>query len=190
MGRGNLKPHEEKLRLIIASNIRKLLDEKNLKAIDLKRGTGLPQSSISEYLNARATPTLGKVQKIADYFGVPKSEIDPSLSPNWIEPVDYNSSIIEETIETLKELEEPRQKVVLETAKSQLKEQETEKESASNIITLKNRASELTDEEFERALDEAVRQTVAFDGKPLDEREQAIAKQMLKDAWEEDNGKR
>lgn len=98
--------------------------------------------------------------------------------------------IIEKTIQKMKQLEEPRQKIVLDTANSQLKEQKLEKESASNIIALKTRASELTDEEFEKALDEAVKQTVAFDGKPLDEREQAIAKQMLRDAWEEDNGKR
>jgi phage repressor protein C with HTH and peptisase S24 domain len=138
MGRGNLKPHEEKLRLIIASNIRRLLDENNLKAIDLRRGTGISQSSISEYLNAKATPNLGKVQKIADYFGVPKSEIDPSLLPDWTESSDYSSPVIAETVETMKQLEEPRQKVVLDTASSQLEEQQNE-----NIVQLKESKKEI-----------------------------------------------
>jgi Predicted transcriptional regulator len=133
MGRGTLKPHEERLRQLISSNIKTLLNENGLKAIDLKRGTGIPQSSISEYINGKATPNLGKVQQIADFFGVEKSDIDPSLLPNWNElTTSMISPIIEEALETMKKLAEPRQEKVLLYSKEQLTEQQQE-----NIIDIR-----------------------------------------------------
>lgn len=183
-----------------STRLRQIMSTRNLKQVDIlnlslpyqnKFSIKLSKSTLSQYVNGIQSPDQNRIYLLAQTLGV---------SEAWLMGFDVpmvesktnseNSPLIEETLNTMKKLERSRQKVVFDTANSQLKEQELEKESASNIITLKNRASELTDEEFEKALDEAVKQTVAFDGKPLDEREQAIAKQMLRDAWEEDNGKR
>lgn len=174
--------------------VRILIDEKNkqkLSISELARRVDMAKSAVSRYFNFTREFPLNRADDFAKVLGI-STEYLLGISKEDTNDADKlkTSPLVQETLKAMEQLEEPRQKVVLETAKSQLKEQETEKESTSNIITLKNRASELTDEEFEKALDEAVRQTVAFDGKPLDEREQAIAKQMLKDAWEEDNGKR
>lgn len=149
----------------------------------LAQKIGRTKSTISRWESGERNPKMFEMVELENALGVAAETL--MYGTEKIKP-----STLSEINKIAARLDERRQKVVLETAKSQLKEQETEKESASNIITLKNRASELTDEEFEKALDEAVKQTVAFDGKPLDEREQAIAKQMLRDAWEEDNGKR
>lgn len=121
MGRGTLKPHEEKLRLIISSNIKQLLNDKGLKAIDLQRGTNIPQSSISEYLNAKATPNLGKVEQIANFFGVKKSDIDPSLITGWDEPA-TSSTIGEKTISSMGKLTKTQQEQLLELSKYDLDE--------------------------------------------------------------------
>ena len=48
----------------------KLLEERNLKAADVCRGTGLPSSLFSEWKRGKSSPKVDKLQKIADYFEV------------------------------------------------------------------------------------------------------------------------
>ena len=48
----------------------KLLEERNMKAADVCRGTGLPSSLFSEWKRGKSTPKADKIKKIADYFGV------------------------------------------------------------------------------------------------------------------------
>jgi len=48
----------------------KLLAERNLKAADVCKGTGLPSSLFSEWKRGKSTPKADKLKKIADYFGV------------------------------------------------------------------------------------------------------------------------
>jgi len=47
-----------------------LLEERNLKAADVCKGTGLPSSLFSEWKRGKSTPKADKLKKIADYFGV------------------------------------------------------------------------------------------------------------------------
>lgn len=48
----------------------KLLEERDLKAADVSRGTGLPSSLFSEWKRGKSTPKSDKMQKIADFLGV------------------------------------------------------------------------------------------------------------------------
>lgn len=48
-----------------------LLQQRNLKAVDVARGTGIYSGKLSDWKKGRYTPKLDKLQKIADYFGVP-----------------------------------------------------------------------------------------------------------------------
>lgn len=48
-----------------------LLQRKNVKAADVSRGTGIKQTVFSEWKKGKSTPKIDKLQKIADYFGVP-----------------------------------------------------------------------------------------------------------------------
>lgn len=113
---------EEELerRKIVAENIRKLIKEKGITQKQLAKEIGMSQNIITEYVKLRSFPPGGVLQKIADYFGVKKSDIDTT----WKKDVNSdNTPIIEKTIDTMKQLEEPRQKIVLETATNQLDEQ-------------------------------------------------------------------
>lgn len=47
-----------------------LLQQRNLKAIDVARGTGIYSGKLSDWKKGRYTPKLDKLQKIADFFGV------------------------------------------------------------------------------------------------------------------------
>ncbi len=48
----------------------RLLEERNLKAADVCKGTGLPSSLFSEWKRGKSTPKADKIKKIADFFGV------------------------------------------------------------------------------------------------------------------------
>ncbi len=47
-----------------------LLEQRNLKAADVCRGTGLPSSLFSEWKRGKSIPKADKMKKIADFFGV------------------------------------------------------------------------------------------------------------------------
>lgn len=186
MGRSKLTPREEALKPIIAGNIKKYLNKFNKKPADLQRGTGIAQSTISDYTSGKTLVNPGNVEKIASFFGILKSDIDPRFSDEWVSENEF--PIIEKTIDAMKQLEEPRQKIVLDTASSQLKEQEKAKRAVKpkpKVTPLFDINSPLTDEELQEAVDEAV----AFDGVPLTDREKELYKHLLRETWEEDHGR-
>lgn len=61
----------------IAVNVRRLLDKNGVKQTKLAEYCGVQRSTMSDYLNERSAPSFGVIQKIADFFEVPKSAIDP-----------------------------------------------------------------------------------------------------------------
>lgn len=48
-----------------------LLAERNVKMSDVSRDAGIPYSTFTDWKAGRYTPKVDKLQKIADYFGVP-----------------------------------------------------------------------------------------------------------------------
>ena len=85
---------------------------------------GISPSTMSDYMNLRSNPSHGVIQKIADYFGIMKSDIDTTYKDT------DNSSI--ETI--YNKLEPPRQKKVYNFAEEQLEKQEKE-----NVLEFPNK---------------------------------------------------
>lgn len=51
----------------------KLLKERNVKASDVNKGTGVASSTLTEWKQGRYEPKIDKLQKIADFFNVPVS---------------------------------------------------------------------------------------------------------------------
>ncbi|EGQ3200418.1 TPA: helix-turn-helix transcriptional regulator [Staphylococcus pseudintermedius] len=97
--------------IIIAKNIRRFLDDSNMSQKKLAELINIKPSTLSDYLNLRSNPSHGVIQRIADVFGVGKSDIDTTYK-------DENSitSIYDK-------LTPPRQKRVLDFATEQLDEQ-------------------------------------------------------------------
>ncbi|WP_312541373.1 helix-turn-helix transcriptional regulator [Enterococcus sp.] len=150
-GRGQLTPKEVELRKIISDNINDLLDKSGRKQIDIHRSTGIPKSTLTGYVKGTSMPTLGNVQKLAKFFGVSKSLIDPRFSPSVQSVVTSGSSI--ETI--YNELDEHRQQKVYNFAKHQLQEQ-TDLEKSENSLdeTLTIQASQFIADHGREAYDE------------------------------------
>ncbi|HFU4450185.1 TPA: helix-turn-helix transcriptional regulator [Streptococcus suis] len=130
-GRGKLTPQEIELMSVISANINRYLTEQNKKQIDLSRGTGIPPSTLTGYVKGTSLPIPGNVQKIADYFGLKKSDIDPrfkSTRPS-VSTTPLNSpvaTISDKVVYLDQELKEPRHSRWISHGEQLLKEQATE----------------------------------------------------------------
>ncbi|MCR1835012.1 helix-turn-helix domain-containing protein [Oceanobacillus caeni] len=63
----------------IANNIRRIMDSRGWTQLELSKRSGISKSTLSDYLNCKTLIKAGNVQKLADVFGVLKSDIDPSF---------------------------------------------------------------------------------------------------------------
>lgn len=62
-------------RKIFARNLRRFLDDRGMQDKDLMAITGASQTAISDWLNAKKFPRIDKIEKLANYFGVRKSDL-------------------------------------------------------------------------------------------------------------------
>lgn len=93
MERGKHTEFELKIREAIAENLRTLIKENKLSQKKLSEITGIPTSTLSDYVNARSLALPGNVQKLALALGVPKHKIDPSYGEAIEVPMDSANKI-------------------------------------------------------------------------------------------------
>lgn len=60
---------------IFAANLNRLLSETGKSQSDLVTHFGITASTVSDWCNAKKFPRVDKVQQLADYFGVKKSDL-------------------------------------------------------------------------------------------------------------------
>lgn len=75
-------PQDKDNRIQFSNKLRGLLNLRNKKQIDLHRDLGIPKSTITGYVKGTSLPSPETSQKIADYFNVPRSELDPRFKPH------------------------------------------------------------------------------------------------------------
>lgn len=157
-GRGKLTPHEIEAMSIVSGNLKRILEERNLKQSQVADAIKIPRSTFNDYVKGNTLPVPGNVQKIADYFGLLKSDIDPrfkssnttSPSPTVLkldkdlhEPrhgqwVQYGNELLEEQKQEErkdKEKTTPQKGIVSELFEQRRKEQLTEEEKSLHAIT-------------------------------------------------------
>ncbi|HEK9117892.1 TPA: helix-turn-helix transcriptional regulator, partial [Streptococcus equi subsp. equi] len=124
-GRGRLTPQEIEALGFFSSKFNDLLNETNTKQVELSKATGIPPSTLTGYVKGTSLPIPGNVQKIADYFGLMKSDIDPRFAPRKKnhELKIPTSPLVKKITTTVVELNVPRKQKVLDFATDQLKEQ-------------------------------------------------------------------
>ncbi len=81
MARGELTPQDIEIREKISRNINRLIKERGVSQVDIHNHTKIPKSTLTGYVKGTSTPNPGNVQKLADFFNVKKSDIDPRFKP-------------------------------------------------------------------------------------------------------------
>ena len=128
VGRGTLTPLELKLRTDISDNLNKLKQEKGYNQQDIVKGSGISQSTLSQYFAGKRLPSKKNAEILADFFEVPIEVIDPRLSNSPAPTTSPIQSIYDQ-------LAPPRQGKVLTYAERQLKEQKNEDKTKINEVS-------------------------------------------------------
>lgn len=121
VGRDKLTPLELEMRLKIADELNRLKDKKGLTQQDIVKGSGISQSTLSQYFSGKRLPSKTNSKKLADFFKVPVEQIDPRLNTAATASKSEIAKKIDKVVSELKT--DPYQKNVLNFAKSQLVEQ-------------------------------------------------------------------
>ena len=158
--------------------VRILIDEKNkqnLSISELARRVDMAKSAISRYFNFSREFPLNRADDFArvlvistEYLlGISEDEI-----PNKTKK---QSPIVEEINKISSQLEEPRQKVVLDTAKIQLKEQDEQ-----------NKVKQIEDYRLsDEYLEEQISKASAYGGGQLNDNDKEFFKRLLKNTLKE-----
>ena len=70
-------PQDIKNRLYFSARLNRLMKEQGKRQIDLHNDLGIPKSTLTGYVKGRSMPNTENLQKLADYFKVEASDIDP-----------------------------------------------------------------------------------------------------------------
>ena len=62
-------------KLIMAKNILYYMNKRNVTASDVCKACGFKQNTFSDWVNAKIYPRIDKIEMMANYFGVSKSDL-------------------------------------------------------------------------------------------------------------------
>lgn len=136
-GRGKLTPQDKEDMKVFSANLNAILSDRNCKQVELSRATGIPASTLTGYVKGTSLPIPGNVQKIADYFGVLKSTLDPRFASedSYIETIPQPTASSIQTI--YDQLEPPGQRKVITYAEKLREEQEKRRKAKKNEVSEK-----------------------------------------------------
>lgn len=73
---------KQKLKEIFSSNLQMYLTKSHKSQADLCNDLGFTSSTVSDWINAKKYPRMDKVQAIADYFHIMKSDLTDEHNTN------------------------------------------------------------------------------------------------------------
>jgi len=114
--------NSEKLRQVFASNLTRLMAQKGINQNDLVKEFGVTSSTASDWCTGKKYPRIDKVQMLADYFGVLKSELteEKPTETGELDPLDKR------IIELFGLLSEQNQQIALAQIETLLRIQDSE----------------------------------------------------------------
>lgn len=80
MSKNELTPQEIEYKKIISNTLNDLLNRSGKKQIDITREVGIPASTLTGYFKGTRLPAPENVEKLAKFFKVDRSEIDPRFA--------------------------------------------------------------------------------------------------------------
>lgn len=64
---------EYEQKIIFSNNLRRIMSERDLKQVEVAEAIGVSPQTFNTWISGKAIPRMGKVQLLADYFGITKS---------------------------------------------------------------------------------------------------------------------
>lgn len=116
---------------IMANNIRRHLDSLGLNVKDFAALMNFKYTTVLDWVNAKTYPRIDKIELMANYFKVDKSDLVEQYTPS--------TSLLQQINDTVVRLTPPNQKIVLQTSEELLEnqnEEETKINEVSEVIQL------------------------------------------------------
>lgn len=125
---------EKKRMRIIAENITHFRKQRGITQKELAKEVGITASTMTDYMKLRSAPSFGVIQKLADYFGVKKSDIDTTFKE---ESINSSSAVLSKSkIQSIyDELEPLEQRKVVTYAETLRDEQEKRRKAKINEVS-------------------------------------------------------
>ncbi|COO02974.1 phage transcriptional repressor [Streptococcus pneumoniae] len=141
---------EKKRMQIIAENITHFRKQRGITQKELAKEVGISASTMTDYMKLRSAPSFGVIQKLADYFGVRKSDIDTTFKEETTDSLpDTPDFLTQQITDKVVQLTPDNKKIVLRTSEELLErqkangemyieqnEEETKKNEVSEVISL------------------------------------------------------
>lgn len=132
---------EKKRMQIIAENITHFRKQRGITQKELAKEVGITASTMTDYMKLRSAPSFGVIQKLADYFGVKKSDIDTTFKEESTNSLpDAPDLLTRQITDKVVQLTTPNKKIILRTSEELLESQNEEEtkinEVSENIIDL------------------------------------------------------
>lgn len=108
---------------IFSANLEKLMTSRDVDRNKLCSDLGLKYTTVRDWLKGITYPRIGKIELLADYFGVNKSDLIEDKTQEVKEVKIPTSPLVQKITEKVVKLSTPRKQKVLNYANEQLKEQ-------------------------------------------------------------------
>lgn len=127
---------EKKRMQIIAENITHFRKQRGITQKELAKEVGISASTMTDYMKLRSAPSFGVIQKLADYFGVRKSDIDTTFKEETTDSLsDTPDFLTQQITDNVVQLSVENKKIVLRTSEDLLNEQKNEEETKINEVS-------------------------------------------------------
>lgn len=109
---------------IFSINLKRLMEQKGISRQDLSKILGVSYFTISDWVNGKKYPRMDKVEKLATYFGILKSDLIEDKGMNETLPQVQKLTEGETMLlELFRKVPEDRQQMVLDMIRIALKTQ-------------------------------------------------------------------
>ncbi|WP_414312689.1 helix-turn-helix domain-containing protein [Streptococcus infantis] len=137
---------EKKRMQIIAENITHFRKQRGITQKELAKEVGITASTMTDYMKLRSAPSFGVIQKLADYFGVKKSDIDTTFKEESTNSLpDAPDSLTQQIMDKVVQLTTPNKKIVLRTSEELLKSQKVDDETYRQVNEVSENIIDLDD---------------------------------------------
>ena len=127
---------EKKRMQIIAENITHFRKQRGITQKELAKEVGITASTMTDYMKLRSAPSFGVIQKLADYFGVRKSDIDTTFKEESTNSLpDAPDLLTQQITDKVVQLTTQNKKIVLRTSEELLESQKNEEETKINEVS-------------------------------------------------------